>query len=49
MTREKAKQLLPIIQAYAEGKTIQLKGLDGTWSDLEDPNFIGFNKKILSN
>lgn len=25
MTREEAKQLLPIIQAYAEGKTIQLR------------------------
>jgi hypothetical protein len=35
MDREKAKQLLPIIQAYAEGKTIQLKRLDGTWVDFE--------------
>lgn len=25
MTREEAKQLLPIIQAYAEGKTVQLR------------------------
>ena len=45
MDREKAKEILPLIQAYAEGKTIQITGLDGTWSDLEDPNFIGFNKK----
>ena len=34
MTREKAKQL-PVIQAYAEGKTIQTKRLDGTWVDFE--------------
>ena len=35
MNREKAKQLLPIIQAYAEGKTIQTKRIDGTWVDFE--------------
>ena len=35
MTREKAKELLPVIQAYAEGKTIQTKRLDGTWVDFE--------------
>lgn len=34
MTREEAKQLLPFIQAYAEGKTIQIKTDDG-WEDLE--------------
>lgn len=45
MTREEAKEVLPIMQAYVEGKTIQLKGLDGTWNDLEDPNFIGFNRE----
>lgn len=27
MTREKAKELLPILQAYAEGKTIQIYNL----------------------
>ena len=35
MTRKKTKQLLPVIQAYAEGKTIQTKRLDGTWVDFE--------------
>lgn len=36
MTREEAKQLLPIIQAYAEGKTIEfLSG--GTWVDMIYP------------
>ena len=34
MTREEAKQLLPVIQAYAEGKTIQIKTDDG-WEDFE--------------
>jgi hypothetical protein len=37
MTRENAKLLLPIIQAFAEGKTVQLsnKGcLDTYWEDL---------------
>lgn len=31
MTREQAKELLPIIQAYAEGKTIQVKATDNLW------------------
>ena len=39
MTREEAKQLLPIIQAYAEGKAIQqTDGYD--WYDLDDPDFM---------
>lgn len=35
MDREQAKELLPIIQAFAEGKTIQSKRINGTWIDLE--------------
>ena len=34
MTREEAKELLPIIQAFAEGKTIQYETRDG-WIDLD--------------
>lgn len=35
MTREDAKELLPIIQAYAEGKVIQMKDSgDGGWYDM---------------
>ena len=45
MIREKARELLPILQAYAEGKTIQLKVGD-EWSDLSDPNFVGFDIKL---
>lgn len=38
MTREEAKELLPIIQAYAEGRTIQF--LDGgKWLDLCESDF----------
>lgn len=36
MNRQETKQLLPIIQAYAEGKTIQIKAIDGIWYDDED-------------
>ena len=38
MTREEAKELLPIIQAFAEGKTIQFKTKDRPWFDLLDNN-----------
>lgn len=38
MTREEAKELLPIIQAFAEGKTIQVKGPDNRWYDYEGKN-----------
>ena len=34
MTREEAKELLPIIQAWAEGKTIQFQTDSGSWSDI---------------
>lgn len=40
MTREEAKALLPIIQAYAEGKTIQQKrqvGYEDEWFDVNLP------------
>ena len=39
MTREEAKELLPFIQAFAEGKTIQVWTND-TWKD-EDYPFFG--------
>ena len=38
MTREEAKELLPIIQAFAEGKTIQVWTND-TWKDEDYPFF----------
>lgn len=37
MTREKANELLPIIQAFAKGKTIQVRiNNDSSWTDLLD-------------
>lgn len=42
MDRNQAKELLPIIQAYAEGKVIEsrcIKGDTSLWYDDEDPSF----------
>ena len=42
MTREEAKVLLPIIQAFTEGKAIEsrcIKGDKSLWYDDEDPSF----------
>ena len=44
MTRDEAKRMLPIIQAYAEGKEIETK-YEGEWSSDnmgEDPCFLKF-------
>ncbi|WP_337438422.1 hypothetical protein [Prevotella sp.] len=38
MNRQQAKDLLPIIQAFAEGKTIQQAGRRG-WFDVDSINF----------
>ena len=38
MTREEAKELLPIMQAYADGKTIQFWD-EGKWIDLFESDF----------
>ena len=40
MTREDAKQLLPIIQAFSEGKCIQTKTGSG-WVSMENMSFSG--------
>ena len=41
MNREQAQELLPIIQAFAEGKTVQyLNGSVGKWSDAVTPSFF---------
>lgn len=47
MTREQAKELLPIIQAFAEGKEIEIKTKEGSeWDKLEedDMQYIDFQK-----
>lgn len=38
MNREQAKELLPIIQAFAEGKTVQYK-IEGEWIQTNVPSF----------
>lgn len=39
MTREQAKALLPFIQAFSEGKTIQFIS-NGKWVDLDSASFM---------
>ena len=42
MTREEAKKLLPIIQAFAKGKVIQCKSsITNEWRDFNEPAFNG--------
>ena len=38
MNRQRARELLPIIQAFADGKTIDSNSF-GTWHTDEDPDF----------
>ena len=44
MTREQAKEMMPIIQAYADGKTIQYRVYeeDNEWKDIDRPSFNDF-------
>ena len=44
MTREEAKELLPIIQAWAEGKNIQFLS-DGEWHDINQADFTCYPDK----
>ena len=44
MTRDDAKKLLPIIQAYVEGKNIQYEVDIDRWEDIENPSFRSFVK-----
>lgn len=47
MNRQQVKELLPIIQAYAEGKQIEIKTKEGkSWSTLEedDIQYLDFKK-----
>lgn len=43
MNRERAKELLPIIQAFVDGKDIEVKG-SVTWMSIKSPNF-GINSE----
>lgn len=39
MNRAYAKQLLPLLSAYADGKTIQYRELGYDWTNLREPAF----------
>jgi hypothetical protein len=39
MTRQQAKELIPMIREYANGATLQHLDADGIWHDWEDPSF----------
>ena len=43
MTRKEAKELLPIIQAFAEGKTIQIKK-EGDWLEVGENTKVYFSE-----
>lgn len=40
MNREQAKKLLPIIQAFAEGKTLEFRNKSfKEWTEIDNPSF----------
>lgn len=39
MNSTNAKDYLPLVQALAEGKVIQISSGEGHWADISDPNF----------
>ena len=39
MTREEAKRMLPIIQAYADGKTIEILDFNDKWKEVDYLHF----------
>jgi len=39
MNRERCKELLPIIQAFAEGKDVQVMLSENEWVSLKDPQW----------
>lgn len=47
MTREEAKELLPIIQAFAEGKVVQYRDNSNKWLDIGKNANVGFTRDPL--
>lgn len=45
MTREKAKDILPFITAYVEGKTVQFKTGAGEWATFDMRHIFGSAKR----
>jgi len=44
MNKENAHKYLPLVQALADGKTIQHKWLDNHWIDIDDHKIIYFHE-----
>lgn len=42
MNRKEAAELLPIIKAFSEGKTLQIRQNGSEWMDIETASFTGF-------
>lgn len=45
MMREEAKELMPIIQAFADGKKLEFLNKDNTWEECEEPLFCSEPKR----
>lgn len=43
MTVEEVKEILPILQAFVDGKIIQYRGLKGDWVDYGNPEYLSIN------
>ena len=48
MTREKVKELLPILEAYANGKTIQYCNSEYHWEDVKPDEQLDFGGDVIN-
>ena len=48
MTREKVKELLPVLEAYANGKTIQYCNQDYHWEDVKPDEQLDFGGDVIN-
>ena len=46
LTRKEIKELLPIMQAFAEGKTIQFQNTFGAWIDIPNNGKVFFDEGL---
>lgn len=40
MTRDEAREIAKVVQAYADGKAIQYDCGNGVWRDMQNPSFV---------
>lgn len=48
MTREKVKELLPVLEAYANGKTIQYCNQEYHWEDVKPDEHLDFGGDVIN-